>query len=195
MARIGLRYFRHAPLTNEALTYNASTYGTIATLAGAIECKVSLDVAEATLYADDILKEKVSVVSQGTITLGIDEDDDAKMAALLGQTSKELTIQGETGAKEYVQKADDTPVPQGFGHIVPKMVSGSRKYKVEFFPKVLFKPYAVDAKTKGDSLEFTTPSIEGTVMPLEDGTWEIHATFEKEESAKTYLDSLFNQQS
>ena len=132
-------------------------------------------------------------LKKGTITLGIDEDDDAKMAALLGQTSKEINIEGETGAKEYVQKADDTPVPQGFGHIVPKMVSGSRKYKVEFFPKVLFKPYSVDAKTKGDSLEFTTPSIEGTVMPLEDGTWEIHATFEKEESAKTYLDSLFNQ--
>lgn len=191
MAGIGLRYFRHAPLTSEASTYADSTYGEVATLAGAIECKVSLDIAEAELYADDVLKESVTVVKKGTITLGIDEDDDSKMGELLGQTSTEVTASGETGVKQYTQKADDTPVPQGFGHIVPKIINGSRKYKVEFFPKVLFKPYTVDAKTKGDSLEFTTPSIEGTVMPMEDGTWEIHATFSSEASAKTYLDSLF----
>ena len=195
MARIGLRYFRHAPLTEEASTYDESKYGEKGTLAGAIECKVSLDIAEAELYADDVLKEKASVVKKGTITLGIDEDDDAKMGALLGQTSTDLTIEGEEGVKEYTQKVDDTPVAQGFGHVVPKMVNSKRLYKVEFFPKVLFKPYTVDAKTKGDSLEFTTPSIEGTIMPMNDGTWEKHATFSSEASAKTYLDSLFKQAS
>ena len=59
---------------------------------------------------------------------------------------------------------NDVPIFVGFGHIVPKMVNGAKKYKVEFFPKMKFKPFIADAKTKGDSLEFTTPSVEATIF-------------------------------
>ena len=55
MAGIGLKSFKYAVLNNDG-----KTYGQIKTLAGAIECKVSLDLSEATLYCDDILKEQVS---------------------------------------------------------------------------------------------------------------------------------------
>lgn len=48
-----------------------------------------------------------------------------------------------------------------------------------------------DAKTKGESLEFSTPSVEGTIFPLKDGTWEKHATFDSETDAINYLNSLF----
>lgn len=93
---------------------------------------------------------------------------------------------------------NDVPIYVGFGHIVPKMVGGALKYKVEFFPKMVRgtprpvrdagvltnrkkhrelraavskatmfltgKPFMTDAKTKGDSLEFTTPSVEATIF-------------------------------
>ena len=93
--------------------------------------------------------------------------------------------------KEVTSKTTDTAIPIGFGHIVTKIVKHQRKYKVEFFPKVTFKPFMQDAKTKGESLEFTTPSVEGTIFPLKDGTWEKHATFDNEADAITYLNSLF----
>ena len=96
--------------------------------------------------------------------------------------------------KDYTSSSEDTPKTVGFGHIVPKMVNGIRKYKVEFFPKVRFKAFIADAKTKGSSLEFTTPSVEGTIIPLQDGTWEKHATFPKETDAKAYLDKLFKKE-
>ena len=61
-------------------------------LSGAIECKVRLDLAEATLYCDDALKKQVSMFKSGTLTAGIDEDDNAIFAELLGKTVDEETV-------------------------------------------------------------------------------------------------------
>lgn len=63
---------------------DGKTYGGVKTLAGAIECKVLLDLLEATLYSDDVLKEQVSIFKNGTLTVGIDDDDDTIFAELLG---------------------------------------------------------------------------------------------------------------
>lgn len=43
-----------------------------------------LDLLEATLYSDDVLKEQVSIFKNGTLTVGIDDDDDTIFAELLG---------------------------------------------------------------------------------------------------------------
>ena len=81
----------------------------------------------------------------------------------------------------------------GFGHIVSKIVNGEKKYKVEFFPKVKFKPFIPDSKTKGDSLEFTTPSVEATIFENDNGDWEKHSVCSTESEANTLLESLFVQ--
>ncbi len=78
------------------------------------------------------LKEQVSMFKSGTLTAGIDEDDDAIFAELLGKTVDE-----ETGI--VTSNVSDEPIYVGFGHIVPKLVNGKRKYKVEFFPKMKFR--------------------------------------------------------
>lgn len=53
MASIGLKNFKYAKLNEDG-----KTYGNIKTLAGAIECKVTLDLSEASLYADDVRPER-----------------------------------------------------------------------------------------------------------------------------------------
>lgn len=50
-----------------------------------------LDLAEATLYCDDVVRKQVSIFKSGTLTAGIDEDDDAVFAELLGKTVDEKT--------------------------------------------------------------------------------------------------------
>lgn len=196
MPNIGLKQFTYGKMTTEAETYDGCKYDVPSKLAGAIECKVSLNVAEASLYDDDTLDEKESTVTNGTITLGINEADDKKFAVLLGNTTKEITPEGGTTTiTEVTSKTTDSAIPIGFGHIVTKVVNHKRMYKVEFFPKVTFKPFMQDSKTKGESLEFTTPSVEGTIFPLKDGIWEKHATFDNEANAITYLNSLFIQAS
>ena len=181
MASIGLKNFKYAKLNEDG-----KTYGEIKTLAGAIECKVTLDLSEASLYADDTLKEQVSLFKSGTLTAGIDDDDDSVFAELLGKTVDE-----ETGV--VTSNSEDTPIYVGFGHIVSKIVNGEKKYKVEFFPKVKFKPFIPDSKTKGDSLEFTTPSVEAIIFENDNGDWEKHSVCSTESEANTLLESFFVQ--
>lgn len=181
MAGIGLKSFKYAKLNEDG-----KTYGEVRTLAGAIECKVTLDLSEATLYADDTLKEQVSLFKSGTMTAGIDDDDDTVFAELLGKT-----VDKETGI--VTSNVNDLPIYVGFGHIVPKLIGGVKKYKVEFFPKVKFKPFTADSKTKGDSLEFTTPSVEATIFENDNGDWEKHQISDTEAAANTALAEFFVQ--
>ena len=181
MASIGLKNFKYAKLNEDG-----KTYGEIKTLAGAIESKVTLDLSEASLYANDTLKEQVSLFTSGTLTAGIDDDDDSIFAELLGKTVDE-----QTGV--VTSNTEDLPIYVGFGHIVSKIVNGEKKYKVEFFPKVKFKPFIPDSKTKGDSLEFTTPSVEATIFENDNGDWEKHSVCDTESEANTLLESFFVQ--
>ena len=181
MASIGLKNFKYAKLNEDG-----KTYGEIKTLAGAIECKVTLNLSEASLYADDALKEQVSLFKSGTLTAGIDDDDDSVFAELLGKTVDE-----QTGV--VASNTEDLPIYVGFGHIVSKIISGVKKYKVKFFPKVKFKPFIPDSKTKGDSLEFTTPSVEATIFENDNGDWEKHSVCDTESEANTLLESFFVQ--
>lgn len=85
----------------------------------------------------------------------------------------------------------------GFGRVLVKLVNNIKRYKAEFFPKVQFKPFVTDGKTKGDGIEFQTPSVEGTIFSKAetiDGKtkmiWERHKTFDTDEEAQAYLDDL-----
>ena len=85
----------------------------------------------------------------------------------------------------------------GFGRVLVKLVNNIKKYKAEFFPIVQFKPFVTDGKTKGDGIEFQTPSVEGTIFSKAetiDGKtkmiWERHKTFDTDEDAQSYLDDL-----
>ena len=181
MVGIGLKSFKYAKLNEDG-----KTYGEVKTLAGAIECKVTLDLSEATLYDDDTLKEQVSLFKSGTMTAGIDDNDDTVFAELLGKTFDE-----ETGV--VTSNVNDLPIYVGFGHIVPKLIEGIRKYKVEFFPKVKFKPFIADSKNKGYSLYFTTRSVEATIFENDNGNWEKHQICDTEASANTALTEFFVQ--
>lgn len=177
MARIGLKNFRYGLLDEEKETYKGSLQ-----LGKAIDCKVSLDLNSAELYADDGLAESDYSVKKGTVSITVDEDDDKTFSNLTGH---EISEDGE-----MIRKDTDTPPYVGFGRIITKVVSGVYKYKVEFLSKVKFKDALPDEKTKGENVEFTTTTLEGTVLKLKDGTWSKTKTFETYEEAITYLDGL-----
>ena len=91
---------------------------------------------------------------------------------------------------EIIRKDSDVAPYVGFGRIITKVVGGVYKYKVEFLNKVKFKDALPDEKTKGESVEFTTTSLEGTVMKLNDGSWSKTKTFDTYNEAITYLEGL-----
>lgn len=185
MAKIGLNNFRYA--TVEEGENSAVTYGTMKTPAHAISCSVSVTNNDTKLYGDNVVIESDTSFSSGTVSIGIDEDSDELMATLLGHDY-------DSSTKTIVRKSSDSAPYVALGRIVHKIVGGVKAYKVEFLQKVKFSEPNQEDNTKGESLEFTTTTIEGTIHTLADGTWSKAKTFASEAEAKTYLEGLFSAQ-
>ena len=185
MARIGFKKGKYNLIDPKTNKYAAVTGG-VPCLEKVIDEKFSAEFNSAELYADDALAETDYSFKKGSLAITVANDDDDKDAELMGNTIAE---------GEVTKNITDTAPEVGYGHIVTKMVNGVRKYKVEFFPRVKFTKITTDAKTRGESVEFGTTSIEGVVYPLAEvmngyaiGTWEKHQTFATEAEAETYLD-------
>lgn len=180
MAKIGLNNFRYSVLT-EAADGTPSYAGAIKP-AKAVSCSVSIDNNDAKLYADDALAESDTSFAGGSVTMGIDEDDLTTMAALLGHTITD---------GEMVRNAEDAAPYVGLGRVITKMVNGAYKYKAEVLYKVKFAEPSQENNTKGESVEFATPEIEGTIAALANGDWSKAKQFDDKDDAIAYLESAF----
>lgn len=179
MAKIGLNNFRYAVLS-EAQDGTPS-YDGAKKPAKAISCNVTINNNDAKLYADDVLAESDTSFQSGTVTMGIDDEDVDTMAILLGHTvSSGEMVKSTTDAAPYV----------GLGRVVVKMIGGSYKYFAKFLYKVKFGEPSQSDTTKGETLEFNTTEIEGTVAALANGKWAIEKQFDSQAAAISYLEGL-----
>lgn len=179
MAKIGLNNFRYAILT-EAQDGTPS-YDGAKKPAKAVSCSVQITNNSAMLYADDVLAESDTSFQSGTVTIGIDDEDLATMAAMLGHAITD---------GEIVRNANDTAPYIGLGRVVKKMVNGAYKYKVEFLYKVKMSEPSPEDNTQGESLEFATPELEGTIAALANGLWSCAKQFDTQAEAITFLEGL-----
>ena len=177
MAKIGLNNFLFGIFNSNG------TYGTAQKPAKAISCKVDITNNDVKLYADNVLAESDTGFQSGQVTLGIDEEDQATMATLLGHTVDANGV--------MVRNSSDTAPFVGLGRIVTKMVNGALKYKVEFLCKVKFSEPSQEDNTKGENVEFGTSELVGQVATLDNGDWSKSKTFDSMEGAQAYLNGLF----
>ena len=180
MAKIGLSNLYYSKLT-EAVD-GTPTYDGAKTLGKAVSASVSISNNSATLYADDILAESDTTFQSGTITLGVDEDGDAIFADLLGHTNDNGVV---------TKSATDSAPFVAVGRVITKMVSGVLYYKAEVLFKVKFAEPSQDNATKGESIEFGTSEIEGTIATLANGKWCTSQTFATKANAIAFIQSLF----
>lgn len=151
MATIGLDKLYYAPITEDA--NGNETYGTPVQLAKAISADLSVELNEATLFADDGQAEAVKEFKSGTLSLGVDDIGNDAAAALVGATldSNGVLISGGEDVAQYVAV--------GF-----RAKKSNGKYKYYWLYRVLFGVPATNLATKGDSITFSTPTIEGTIF-------------------------------
>ena len=121
MANIGLTNIWWAKLTEGS--DGTASYDGAKNLGKAVSASVSVSNNDAKLYGDDALAESDTSFSNGTITLGVTDDDDSVFAPLLGHSFND---------GEVVKNSADSAPYVGVGRIVTKMVNGAYKYKVEF---------------------------------------------------------------
>ena len=180
MAKIGLNNFRYGFLT-EAQDGTPSYSGAL-TPGAAISCNVSVSNNDAKLYANDTVQESDTSFSGGTVTMGVDRADYQTQANLLGHTYSE-----ENG---LVRSANDTAPYVGLGRVVTLMTDNVTSYRVEFIYKVKFAEPSQEDNTKGESVEFSTVEMEGSIAALKNGNWSISQEFDDKADAISYLEEL-----
>ena len=151
MATIGLDKLYYAKITED--TSGNETYGTPIPLAKAMKADLAVELAEATLYADDSAAEIVKEFKNGTLSLGIDDIGVTAAEDLTGATldDNHVVISGsEDGG---------SPVAVGF-----RAKNANGNYRYFWLYRVVFGIPATNLSTKGDSITFSTPTIEGTVL-------------------------------
>lgn len=151
MATIGLDKLYYAKITEDA--NGNETYGTPLQLAKAMTAELSVELAEATLYADDGPAEIVKEFKTGTLALGIDD---------IGVTAAEDLTGAKLDDNHVVVSASEdggSPVAVGF-----RAKKANGKYRYFWLYRVVFGIPATNLATKGDAITFSTPTIEGTVL-------------------------------
>ncbi|MDD2327479.1 MAG: phage tail protein [bacterium] len=150
MATIGLDKLFYSKITED--TNGNETYATPVSLAKAMTAELSVELAEATLYADDGAAEVVKEFQSGTLSLGVDNIGLSVAADLTGATVDDNGV--------LVSASEDGGDPVAIGFRAKK---ANGKYRYFWLYRVIFGVPATNLTTKGESIEFSTPTIEGTV--------------------------------
>lgn len=150
MATIGLDRLYYAAITEGE--NGDETYGTPKQLAKAINADLSVELAEATLYADDGAAYVIKEFQTGTLSLGIDDIGTEAAQTLTGSTIDENKV--------LISASEDGGDPVAIGFRAKK---ANGKYRYFWLYKVKFGIPATNLATKGESITFSTPTIEGTV--------------------------------
>ena len=151
MATIGLDKLFYAKITEDE--DGNETYSTPASLAKAMTAELSVELAEATLYADDGAAEIVKEFQSGTLALGV--------ADIGPKVAEDLTGAKIDDNKVLVSASEDGGDPVAVGFRAKK---ANGKYRYFWLYRVKFGIPATNLTTKGESIEISTPTIEGTVL-------------------------------
>ena len=151
MATIGLDKLFYAKITEGE--NGEETYAEPKQLAKAMTADLSVELAEATLYADDGVAEVVKEFKSGTLSLGVDDIGGAVASDLTG------AVIDDNGVVISGSEDGGAPVAVGF-----RAKKSNGKYKYYWLYRVKFGIPATNLATKGDSITFSTPTIEGTVL-------------------------------
>ena len=200
MAGIGMYgvYCSKATIANGVVT----GYAGVQTMGKAISANFEPSTPDDNpLYANNAVGENDSSgASGGTLTLTLDRLTQDAAADLYGLTVEDVEVTvGETPgtqvdgtALKYTGTEQSAPV--GVAFIRQNQVDGVRNHEVILYRRVTFSMPADNAQTMGESIEWQTPEISGTVMGLEgDGSnaWFEQVIFPTQEAAIAYITDYF----
>lgn len=150
----------------------------------AVGINVTPNYAEASLYGDDIQAEYDKTFNYADITLNTTSLPIKAHEVMFGHST------GENGT-EIVQNSNDDQNYVGMGWLSVEKVDGNRKFIGNFVYKTKFSEPTEDYSTKGENIEYKTPSLSGRSVALDDGKWKCFDVFATEREALDYLYGKF----
>lgn len=178
---IGLRNVVYAKLTADPETGKA-TYDAVKNLKGAITANVNPNASNETLFADDGPYETASTIGQIGLELNVADLPLEVQADLFGHTIDSEGI--------LIRKSSDTPPWLAVGF---KSLKSNGKYRYTWLAKGKFGLPEQNNQTKGDSVNFNTPTTSGSfVKRVCDDEWERHIDEDQDTFTQAVADNWFN---
>ena len=171
---IGLNSLYYALLTSDPVG-GTPTYDAPVRIAGAIKVGVNPNSSLETLFADDGPMETASTIGQISVELNVADLDLDTQAVLMGHTKAGGVLK---------RKSSDTPPWVAIGF---KTLKSNGHYRYTWLAKGKFALPEQSNETKGESVNFQTPTIQGSFVKRDsDDEWERHV----DEDDADYLASL-----
>ena len=123
----------------------------------AMSAQLDLRFAEGRLYAESKLAEYIKLATGGTISLAVKYIKKAAQAMLYGCTADSTKENLKFSAKDVANYV-------GVGFYAPDKVDGVTKYTCVWVPKALFGPPSMAYQTKGENIQFNTPTTTGEFL-------------------------------
>jgi hypothetical protein len=118
--------------------------------------------------------------------MGLDRDDTNTMCTLLGHT---LVATGETDAGAIIDNINDVAPYVGLGRVTKLMEDGVLKYRATVLSLIKFKEPSDEDNTQGESVEFATTSLSGSMKIPDSGQWRIRKTFTSQADAISWIET------
>ena len=164
MAHIGMKCPVAAPWAE------GNTYEKGFVVARAINFTGTPNKNDVDLYADDGVAETDKSVKDWGTSLGVDDLSLKNQATLLGHTYVEAKAgsSGGEGTPESVEVGTEDVAPYfGVGFYKRRRKNNVTSFTVIWLYKVQHSEPTENAETKGDTVNFQTPTIEGKAYPVE----------------------------
>ena len=181
MANVGLR----KPFVAK---YNRATksYSDGFKYSHAVQFQINPNYAEASLYGDDAQQEYEKQFINAAITLGTTGTPLKAASTMFGH-------QVDFEKRKVVYKATDEANYIGMGITGVEKVDGVTQYIALIILCAKFADSAESYQTKGDQLQFNTPSITGNaIVANDDGEWKITEVFDTEAEAEAFVKEYLN---
>lgn len=160
MATIGLRDVYYALLTDDPANGTA-TYEEPVRIVGAISANINPNSSKATLFADDGPADTAATLGEISLELNMADIDLKTQAVILGHTYEGGVLK---------KKGSDVPPWLAIGF---RTLKSNGKYRYYWLNKGKFSVPEDDLATKGDSIEFKTPTISGAFVKRDsDDEWQ-----------------------
>lgn len=190
MPKTGLSGFVFAKYTNTQGVISYTGYGS---LGEAVSVSTSITTNDNGFYSDNHLSEKDESFQTGTVTFNTKDLSQSVTKAMLGVAEESLpeNIPGitDTGVKQLKYDRRQQTAQLGYGYIEEHLNDGVYTHRAVLLHRVVFSVPDDETTTRGEQIEWQTPTVTGTIMrdESENEGWKTEATFTTKAQAVAYL--------
>lgn len=187
MAKVGLKHVVAAKLKEDGTTYDKGFV-----VGKAMKASVTAESNDVKLYADDGVAESDKSFKGGKISIGVDDLTNKVYCDMLGHAYTAGSESDPATPETVIASVNDIAPYVGVGFYGKVIRNNKPSYLAKWLKKVQFAEPADETETKGETVAFQSPTIEGDVFTMNDGTWKEQAEFADEAKAIAWLDKKAN---